>query len=94
MAKKSNNNANKRAQQEAAKKAEEARIEAEKEEAAKKAEEKNKWKPKKVKLTLGFSKRNYSVGGKLVLIERGKEISEADYMLFDANARELFFEDI
>ncbi len=91
------NNAHNLAQKAAAEKAaaeKAAEKEAAEKAAAEKVAEESKWIPKKVKMTLGFSKRNYNVGGKLVLLEAGKEISEENYILFDANVRKKFFENI
>lgn len=46
----------------------------------------------KVKTTLGFEKRNYSIDGKNVLLIAGGEVDEDIYLSFNPKVRAAFFE--
>ena len=96
MSKKKNYNNNKtnltEAEKAEAEKLELEKIEAEKAEAEKDKEPEYKGNKYTVKSDLGFTKRNYSVGGKRILLVAGEWITEADYLLFNDRCKKLFFE--
>jgi len=48
----------------------------------------------RVKTTVSFKKRNYSIDGKNILLIAGEEVTEATRNKFKAKCQEVFFEEI